>query len=53
MTFGTTLEEHVTMAASANMFYTAINYKNKNMKEAASNKNIKIHQLKYINPCPI
>ena len=46
MTFGTTLREHRTMAASANMFYIAIGYKNKaNMKVAASNINIKIHQL--------
>ena len=45
MTFGTTLREH-TMAASANMFYIAIGYKNKaNMKVAASNINIKMHQL--------
>ena len=45
MTFGTTLREH-TMAASANMFYIAIGYKNRaNMKVAASNINIKIHQL--------
>ena len=44
MTFGTTLREH-TMAASANMFYIAIGYKNKtNMKVAASNINIKIHE---------
>ena len=34
------------MAASANMFYNAIRYKNKaNMKVAASNININIHQL--------
>ena len=45
MTFGTSLREH-TMAASANMFYIAIGYKNKaNMKVAASNINIKIHQM--------
>ena len=45
MTFGTSLREH-TMAASANMFYIAIGYKNRaNMKVAASNINIKIHQL--------
>ena len=44
MTFGTTLREH-TMAASA-LFYIAIGYKNKaNMKVAASNINIKIHQM--------
>ena len=36
------------MAASANMFYIAIDYKNKtNMKVAASNINTKIHQLFY------
>ena len=41
-----TLGEHLTMAASAGMFYVAINYKNKtNLKVAASNINIKIHQL--------
>ena len=46
MTFGTTLREHRTMAASGNMFYIAISYKHKaNMKVAASNINIKIHQL--------
>ena len=46
MTFGMTLRERLTMAASANMFYVAINYKNKrNIKVAASNRNIKIHQL--------
>ena len=45
MTFGTSLREH-TMAASANMFYIAIGYKNKaNMKVAASNIKIKIYQL--------
>ena len=46
MTFGMTLAEHLTMAASASMFYIAINYENElNMKVAASNVNIKIHQL--------
>ena len=46
MTFGMTSAEHVTMAASANMFYFAIHYENElNMKVAASNANIKIHQL--------
>ena len=46
MTFGMTLAEHLTMAASANMFYFAIDYENEpNMKVAASNVNIKIHQL--------
>ena len=46
MTFGMTLAEHFTMAASANMFYFAIDYENElNMKVAASNINIKIHQL--------
>ena len=45
MTSGRTLGEHLAMAASANMFYTAIDYKNKtNMKVAASNININIHQ---------
>ena len=46
MTFGMTLAEHLTMAASASMFYIAIDYENElNMKVAASNVNIKIHQL--------
>ena len=46
MTFGLSLGEHFTMAASASMFYIAIYCKNKtNMKVAASNINIKIHQL--------
>ena len=46
MTFVATLGEHLTMATSANMFYIAIDYKNKtNMKVPASNINIKIHQL--------
>ena len=46
MTFGMTLGEHVPMVASSSMFYIAINYKNEpNVKVAASNKNIKIHQL--------
>ena len=46
MTFGMTLAEHLTMAASASMFYIAIDRENEpNMKVAASNVNIKIHQL--------
>ena len=46
MTFGMTLTEHLTMAASAIMFYFAIDYENQpNMKVAASNVNIEIHQL--------
>ena len=46
MTFGMTLAEHLAMAASASMFYIAIDYENEpNMKVAASNVNIKIHQL--------
>ena len=46
MTFGMTLGEHLTMAASANMFYYATDYENElNMKVAGSNVNIKIHQL--------
>ena len=46
MTFGMTLAEHLTMAASANMFYFAIDYENEpNMKVAASIENIKINQL--------
>ena len=44
MTFGMTLADHLTKAASANMFYFAIDYENEpNMKVAASNVNIKIH----------
>ena len=42
MTFGMTLAEHLAMAASANMFYFALEL---NMKVAASNVNIKVHQL--------
>ena len=46
MNFGMTLAEHLAMAASASMFYIALNYENElNMKVAASNVNIKIHQL--------
>ena len=46
-----TLAEHLTMAASANKFYFAIKYENeRNMKVAASNVNIKIHQL-FIKQC--
>ena len=46
MTFEMTLVKHLTMAAPASMFYIAINYENElNMKVAASNINIKIHQL--------
>ena len=46
MTFGMTLAEHFTMATSASMFYIAIDYENEpNMKEAARNVNIKVHQL--------
>ena len=41
-----TLAEHLTKAASANMFYFTIDYKNESkMKVAASNVNIKIYQL--------
>ena len=36
--------EYLTVTASTNMFYIAINYKNKaNMKMSASNINIKMH----------
>ena len=46
MTLGMTLAEHLTMTASANMFYFATDYENElNMKVAASNVNIKIYQL--------
>ena len=45
MTFGMTLAEHLTKAASA-MFYFAIVYENEpNMKVAAGNVSIKINQL--------
>ena len=43
MAFRMTLEEQLTMAASASMFYIAIDYKNKII--AASNININIHRL--------
>ena len=46
MTFGTTLGEHLITVASSNMLSIAIDYKNKaNMKVAARNINIKMHQL--------
>ena len=46
MTYGMTLAEHLTMAASANMFYIVIHYEQKlDMKVAANNVNIKIHHL--------
>ena len=46
MTFRMTLAEHLTTAASASMFYITIDYENEpNMEVAASNVNIKIHQL--------
>ena len=46
MTFEMTFAEHLTMAASADIFYFATDYENEpNMKVAASNINIKIHQL--------
>ena len=46
MIFGTTLRQNRTMAASADMFYIAVGYKNKtNTKVAASNIIIEIHQL--------
>ena len=43
MTFGMVLAEHLTMSASASMFYIAVHYNNKTV--AASKKNIKEHQL--------
>ena len=44
--FWNDFREHLMLAASASMFYLAIGYKNKpNMKVAASNISIKIHQL--------
>ena len=46
MPFGMTLVEHLTMAASASMFYIAIKHENElNMKVAGSNVNIKICQM--------
>ena len=46
MTFGMTLAEHLTMTASARMFISQLTTKNEPiMKVAASNVNIKIHQL--------
>ena len=46
MTFGMTLAEHLTMAASASMFSITIYYENEpNMKLTASNVNIKTHKL--------
>ena len=43
-----TLAEHLTMAASASMFSITIDYENEpNMKVAASNVKIKIHQRDY------
>ena len=46
MPFGMTLVEHLTMAASASMFYIAIKHENElNMKVASSNVNIKIRQM--------
>ena len=46
MTFGITLGKYLVMAASANMFYIAIDYNNKTyMKVGANNINIEINQL--------
>ena len=46
MNFGITLAEHLMIAASASLFCTAINYENElNLKVAASNVNVKMHQL--------
>lgn len=46
MTSGATLEKSLRMAASANMIYIAIDYKNKtNMTVATSKINIKTHRL--------
>ena len=53
MSFGMTLAEHLTMAASANMFYFATDYENEpNVKVAASNVNIKIHLLLFKQQIP-
>ena len=44
MTFGMTLADHLTKAASANMFYFVIDYENEpNMKVAVNIVNIKIN----------
>ena len=44
--YDSALTEHLTMAASTCMFYIPIDYKNEpNVKVAARNINIKIHQL--------
>ena len=52
MTFGMTLAKHLTMAASANMFYFAIDYEIKlNMKVAASNETLKYISC-FLNSCP-
>ena len=46
MTFAATLGKHLMVAASVNMFYVAIGCMNKKYMEiAATNINIKIHQL--------
>ena len=46
MTFGATLGKHLIPPASANIFYVAIDYKNKTyMEVAAIDINMKIHQL--------
>ena len=46
MTFGVTLGRHLMMVASPNIFYVAIDYKNKTyMEVAATSINMKIHQL--------
>ena len=46
MIFGATLGKHLMIAASANMYYVATDYKNKTyMEVVATNINIKIHHL--------
>ena len=45
MTFGETLGKHLTMAASANTFFIAIDYKNKANIKVAANTIIKLHQV--------
>ena len=45
MSFGETLGKHLTMAASANIFFIAIDYKNKANIKVAANTNIKSHQV--------
>ena len=47
MSFGETLGKHLTMAVSANIFFIAIDYKNKANVKVAANTNIKSHRILY------